>query len=122
MLQEAFPVTALREINSAHSLIRLFLVMQDLHHPNLLRVQEMVIGDTIDDMYMVMDFVPYELGKVLHTIKADLTASEVKTLLHQLLSGLAAMHRQWYFHRYRFSLASPPETSSRATSSTRTAS
>lgn len=73
--------------------------MQDLHHPNILRVQEMVIGDTIDDMYMVMDFIPYELGKVLHTIKVDLSASEVKTLLFQLLSGLATMHRQWYFHR-----------------------
>ena len=73
--------------------------MQDLHHPNILRVQEMVIGDTIDDMYMVMDFIPYELGKVLHTIKVDLSASEVKTLLFQLLSGRATMHRQWYFHR-----------------------
>ena len=50
-------------------------------------------------VYMVMDYIPYELGRVLHTIKADLTASEVKTLLYQLLSGLAYMHRKWYFHR-----------------------
>ena len=48
---------------------------------------------------MVMDFIPYELGKVLHTIKVDLSAAEVKTLLYQLLSGLAYMHQKWYFHR-----------------------
>ncbi|KAK8801277.1 CDK kinase [Blastocystis sp. subtype 4] len=89
VLQEAFPVTALREIN----------IMQDLSHPNILNVQEMVIGDNINEVYMVMDYIPYELGRVLHTIKADLTASEVKTLLYQLLSGLDYMHRKWYFHR-----------------------
>ena len=70
--------------------------MQDLSHPNILNVQEMVIGDNINEVYMVMDYIPYELGRVLHTIKADLTASEVKTLLYQLLSGLDYMHRKWY--------------------------
>ena len=73
--------------------------MQDLSHPNILNVQEMVIGDNINEVYKVMDYIPYELGRVLHTIKADLTASEVKTLLYQLLSGLDYMHRKWYFHR-----------------------
>ena len=76
-----------------------FVVMQDLHHPNILRVQEMVVGESINEVYMVMDFIPYELGKVLHTIKVDLSAAEVKTLLYQLLSGLAYMHKKWYFHR-----------------------
>ncbi|CBK23008.2 Serine-threonine kinase [Blastocystis hominis] len=89
VLQEAFPVTALREIN----------ILQDLHHPNILHVQEMVIGDTLNEVYMVMDFEPFELGKTIRTIKTDLTASEVKTLLHQLLSGVAYLHQKWYFHR-----------------------
>ena len=48
---------------------------------------------------MVMDFEPKELGKALHSIKKDLSGSEVKTLLHQLLSGIAYMHDKWYFHR-----------------------
>ena len=42
---------------------------------------------------------PKELGKSLHSIPYDLTASEVKTLLYQLLSGIAYLHRHWYFHR-----------------------
>ena len=59
----------------------------------------MVIGDSLNDVYMVMDFEPFELGKTIRTIKTDLTASEVKTLLHQLLSGVAYLHQKWYFHR-----------------------
>ncbi|KAK8830294.1 hypothetical protein WA577_005982 [Blastocystis sp. JDR] len=89
MVQEAFPVTALREIN----------ILQDLHHPNILHVQEMVVGDSLGEVYMVMDYEPKELGKSLHSIPYDLTASEVKTLLYQLLSGIAYLHRHWYFHR-----------------------
>lgn len=76
-----------------------FIVLQDLHHPNILNVQEMVIGETLSEVYMVMDFEPRELGKTLHTIKNDLSASEVKTLMHQLLSGIEYMHNKWYIHR-----------------------
>ena len=54
----------------------------------------MVIGDTLNEVYMVMDFEPFELGKTIRTIKTDLTASEVKTLLHQLLSGVAYLHQK----------------------------
>ena len=99
MVQEAFPVTALREINSHSVSSESCLVLQDLHHPNILHVQEMVVGDSLGEIYMVMDYEPKELGKSLHSIPYDLTASEVKTLLYQLLSGIAYLHRHWYFHR-----------------------
>lgn len=62
-------------------------------------MQEMVIGDSFSEVYMVMDYEPQELGKVLHTIKNDLSASEVKSLMYQLLSGIEYMHSKWYFHR-----------------------
>lgn len=70
-----------------------------MHHPNILNVKEMVVGDSLSEIYMVMDYEPKELGKVLHSIPYDLSASEVKTLLHQLLSGIAYLHRRWYIHR-----------------------
>ena len=101
MVQEAFPVTALREINSHSFSSESYLVLQDLHHPNILHVQEMVVGDSLGEIYMVMDYEPKELGKSLHSIPYDLTASEVKTLLYQLLSGIAYLHRHWYFHRHQ---------------------
>ena len=52
MVQEAFPVTALREINSHSFSSESYLVLQDLHHPNILHVQEMVVGDSLDEIYM----------------------------------------------------------------------
>ena len=75
------------------------VVLQDLHHPNILHVQEMVIGETLNEVYMVMDFEPFELGKTIRSLQTDLSASEIKTLLHQLLSGVAYLHQKWYFHR-----------------------
>lgn len=59
----------------------------------------MVIGETLNEVYMVMDFEPFELGKSLRTLQTDLAAGEVKSLIHQLLSGVSYMHSKWYFHR-----------------------
>ena len=59
----------------------------------------MVIGSSFSDVFMVMDYIPIELGKAIHSLQTDLSASEVKTLLYQLLSGIEYMHSKWYFHR-----------------------
>ncbi|KAL4087559.1 hypothetical protein PRIC1_013449 [Phytophthora ramorum] len=81
--QEGFPVTALRETN----------VLLSLDHPNIVQVREMVVGSTPDKIYMVMDYAENDLKHVMQNkMKAPWLQSEVKYLLHSLLSAMAYMH------------------------------
>ena len=88
---EGFPVTALRETN----------VLLSLAHPNVVRVREMVVGATVDKVYMVMDYMPHNLRAFLERLPkgAAFTQAEVKCLLLQLLRGLAFIHEKWFVHR-----------------------
>ncbi|CAM9832437.1 unnamed protein product, partial [Hapterophycus canaliculatus] len=57
--KEGFPITALRETN----------VLLSLHHPNIVRVLEMVIGSTLDKVYMVMEYFDHDLKSVMRHMR-----------------------------------------------------
>ena len=84
-----FPITALREVN----------VLLTVRHPNIVPVREMVIGSSLDQVFMVMDFMDRDLKAVMESREQPLSASEVKGLMQQLLAGLSHLHRNWLFHR-----------------------
>jgi hypothetical protein len=50
-----FPITALRETN----------ILLALQHPNIIRVREMVVGSSVDKVYMVMDYCDMDLKQCL---------------------------------------------------------
>lgn len=89
--QYGFSVTTLREINSILSLC----------HPNIISVREMVIGSTLDKIYMVMDYMPHNLNAYLNRLPKGyfFTQAEIKCMLHQILSGLEHIHSNWILHR-----------------------
>ena len=87
--KEGFPITALREIN----------ILLNLRHPNIIRVREMVVGSSIDKIYMVMDYAPADLKLVLSKMQEPFLQAEVKGLLFQLCSAIAYMHERWFIHR-----------------------
>lgn len=84
-----FPITALREIN----------ILLALQHPNIVRVKEMVVGSSIDSIYMVMEYCENDLKKCMQTSKQSFSTAEVKQLMVQLLSAIDHMHQKWYIHR-----------------------
>ena len=88
---EGFPITALRETN----------VLLALDHPNIIRVREMVIGSTVDKVYMVMDYMPHNLRTFLDRLPKGsfFTQAEVKCLVLQLIQGVSYMHSKWFIHR-----------------------
>ena len=88
---EGFPITALREAN----------VLLALAHPNVVRVREMVVGGSVDKVYMVMDYMPHSLRSFLERLPRGtfFTQAEVKCLVLQLLRGVAFMHERWFLHR-----------------------
>lgn len=85
--KEGFPVTSLREMS----------LLQQLNHPNIVKVREVVVGSSLDKVYMVMEFMDHELKTVIENSK--FTVAEVKCLMQQLLSAVAYLHANFVMHR-----------------------
>lgn len=84
-----FPITALREAN----------ILLHLRHPNIVMVKEMVVGSSIDKIFMVMEHCGSDLKSCIQKSKQSFSLAEVKCLMSQLLSGLAFMHKSGFIHR-----------------------
>ncbi len=84
-----FPLAALREIN----------ILLTLRHPNIISVAEMVVGSSVDKIYMVMDYYDNDLKYCMGQKKNPFTLGDVKQLMIQLLSAVEHMHSKWYIHR-----------------------
>ncbi|SGY13662.1 BQ5605_C010g05935 [Microbotryum silenes-dioicae] len=87
--KNGFPITSLREIQT----------LMTAAHEYIVRVREVVVGDTLTQVFIVMDFVEHDLKTLLATMSTPFLASEIKTLLLQLLSAIALCHDNWIIHR-----------------------
>ncbi|POY71008.1 putative Cyclin-dependent kinase [Rhodotorula taiwanensis] len=87
--KNGFPITSLREIQT----------LMSVPHENIVRVREVVVGDTLTQVFIVMDFVEHDLKTLLANMPTPFLASEIKTLMLQLLSAMAACHDNWIIHR-----------------------
>ncbi|KAJ8654691.1 hypothetical protein O0I10_009581 [Lichtheimia ornata] len=87
--KNGFPVTSLREI---YTLI-------NVKHPNIVNVREIVMGNHLDQVYIVMDFIEHDLKTLMTDMRTPFLQSEVKTLMLQLLSAVALLHDNWIIHR-----------------------
>lgn len=50
--KEGFPITSLREIN---------MLMKCRRHPNVVNLREIVVGSTMDKIYLVMEYVEHDM-------------------------------------------------------------
>lgn len=87
--REGFPVTSLREISS----------LMTCKHQHIVNIREIVVGSRLDQVYIVMDFIEHDLRGLMDEMPSPFGLAQVKTLLKQLLSAIAAMHRHWFIHR-----------------------
>ena len=111
--KEGFPVTALREIH----------ILQELKHPNIVRLLEVVSDSKSDAIFLVMEYAEHDLVRCLTFASPSIPApemasaaasaqaglidhkktpfadSEVKCILQQLLRAVAHMHQHWFLHR-----------------------
>ncbi|CAD5214617.1 unnamed protein product [Bursaphelenchus xylophilus] len=91
--KEGFPITSLREIN---------MLMKCRHHQNIVGLREIVVGDTMDSIFLVMEFVEHDVKALMEQLQAKkktFTLPQIKTLMKQLLDGIAYMHSEWVIHR-----------------------
>lgn len=87
--REGFPITALREIST----------LITAPHPHIVNVREIVVGSTMERVYIVFDYVEHELRTLLERHAQPFSQGEIKTLLRQLLSAVAHLHDNWIIHR-----------------------
>ncbi|OJD23172.1 CMGC/CDK protein kinase [Blastomyces percursus] len=86
---DGFPITGLREIQT----------LLESRHTNVVRLREVVMGNGIDDVYLVMDFVEHDLKTLLEDMREPFLPSETKTLLLQIISATEFLHSHWIMHR-----------------------
>jgi cyclin-dependent kinase 12/13 len=102
---QGFPVTAIREI-------KLLTLMRN--HPNIVHLREIVTFDEANkakeatladkdfengDVFMVFEFVDYDLSGLLKAGSMPLTDQHIRCYLHQLLLGVACLHENDILHR-----------------------
>ncbi|CBQ69338.1 related to CTK1-carboxy-terminal domain (CTD) kinase, alpha subunit [Sporisorium reilianum SRZ2] len=85
--KDGFPVTAMREIK----------LLQALRHENVVRLHEMMV--TRGSVYMVFEYMEHDLNGILAHPQVQFSPAHLKSLAHQLFSGLDYLHRKAVLHR-----------------------
>lgn len=90
--KEGFPITSLREVNT----------LMKAPHENIVRIKEIVVGSSMDKIFIVMEYVEHDLKSLMDTMKSrnrTFSIGEIKCLLTQLLKAIAHLHDNWILHR-----------------------
>lgn len=92
--ENGFPITALREVK----------ILKALKHQNIVNLKEIVTskeqgGDFPKNVFMVFEYLEYDLFGVLETPEIRLTQDHIKSWSKQLLSGVHYMHKNKVIHR-----------------------
>lgn len=69
--KEGFPITSIREFN----------ILLSLNHPNIVVVKRVVVGQQMDKVYMVMEYMEHELRDLIENQRYSFTLAEVKSLV-----------------------------------------
>ena len=90
--QDGFPIHYLREIKT----------LSMLHHPNIIQLHEVVVSSSLEQIYLVMEFIELDLKTRMDTMresKHSFSSQDVLTLIEQVLRGLCYLHANWILHR-----------------------
>ncbi|OQR97340.1 mitogen-activated protein kinase [Achlya hypogyna] len=88
-----------RKTSDAKHTLREISLMQCLgNHPNIVRIKDMCVNVTDDELYIIMDFMDTDMHRVIQSSQA-LSDSHYRYFLHQVLRGVKHMHDNGVLHR-----------------------
>jgi serine/threonine protein kinase len=85
--EDGVPSTAIREIS----------LLKGLNHPNVVELKEVLY--TIDCLYLVFEYVTYDLKKYLRSLKNPPSAATVKKMVYQIIQAIDYWHAHRVMHR-----------------------
>ncbi|KAI9175728.1 hypothetical protein H9P43_006092 [Blastocladiella emersonii ATCC 22665] len=86
---DGFPIPSIREVT----------LLRQLKHRNVVHVKEVVVGDTLDKTFMLMEFCDRDLASLLDRLPEPLGEAEIQCLMRQLLEGMEYLHTHFVIHR-----------------------
>ncbi|KAI9007438.1 kinase-like domain-containing protein [Phycomyces nitens] len=85
--KDGFPITAMREIK----------LLQELKHERIIELQQIMVAK--GSVYMVLEYMDHDLAGILGHPNFKFQASHAKSLVKQMLEGLAYIHHMGILHR-----------------------
>lgn len=86
-IQKKFPITAMREIK----------LLQKLKHDRIVELQEIMVAK--GSVYMVLEYMDHDLSGILGHPNFNFEPAHAKSLVKQMLEGLAYLHHMGILHR-----------------------
>eukprot|EP01063_Lacrimia_lanifica_P009103 TRINITY_DN16121_c0_g1_i1.p1 TRINITY_DN16121_c0_g1~~TRINITY_DN16121_c0_g1_i1.p1 ORF type:complete len:649 (+),score=198.70 TRINITY_DN16121_c0_g1_i1:98-2044(+) len=83
-----FPETALKEIEK----------LQALTHPNVVAMEEVVVGGHVDSIFLVLEYADRDLANLAH-MNVAWAPAELARLMLDLVEAVAHLHRHCIIHR-----------------------
>lgn len=81
------------------SVVREIQTLMDIEHENIVRLFDVVVGQRIEKIFLVMEYCEQDLASLLDNMQSPFTESQVKCLLLQLLRGVEHLHGRFIIHR-----------------------
>lgn len=68
IFKDGFPVSGLREIQ----------ILKSCNHENVVQLKEVVVGNSLESIFLVMEFCEQDLASLLDNMESPFTESQVK--------------------------------------------
>jgi len=88
--QDGISISSLREIT----------LLLNLKHQNIVELKEVVVGQKLDSIFLVMEYCEQDLGSLLDNMISPFSEAQVKCIIIQLLEGLKFLHESYIVHRF----------------------
>ncbi|KAJ3125042.1 cyclin-dependent protein kinase [Nowakowskiella sp. JEL0407] len=90
------------ETGMSQSACREIALCRELSHPNIVKLEEVILNPIERSISMIFEFAEHDLLQILHhhgQTKTSIPEITIKSVLWQLLNGLAYLSANWILHR-----------------------